>query len=112
MASIRDLLFIGIKGHVLALDRATGDIRWYTPLKGSDFVNVILDGDQVLAATKGEMFCLDATSGALKWQNYLKGFGTGFITIATVNAPGQGIVPQQKKARDDEAAAAASSAAD
>ena len=84
---------------------------WHTPLKGSDFVNVVLDKDQVLAATKGEMFCLNALSGELVWQNTLPGFGLGFITIATVNAPGQSIAPQQKKQSDDESASNAAMAA-
>ena len=37
-----DLVFIGIKGSVVALDRATGQQVWATHLKGSDFVNVVV----------------------------------------------------------------------
>ena len=38
------MVFIGIKGTVLALDRATGQEVWRSKLKGASFVNVILDG--------------------------------------------------------------------
>jgi outer membrane protein assembly factor BamB len=37
-----ELVFIGIKGSVVALDRATGQQVWATRLKGSDFVKMIL----------------------------------------------------------------------
>ena len=52
-------IHIGIKGCVLALDRATGQTVWSTRLKGSDFVNLVLEDGALYAANKGEMFCLD-----------------------------------------------------
>ena len=39
-------LYIGIKGHVLALDRSTGSELWRTKLGSSDFTNVVVDGGQ------------------------------------------------------------------
>ena len=36
-----DLIFIGIKGSVVALNRGTGEQVWATHLKGADFVNVL-----------------------------------------------------------------------
>ena len=51
-----DLVFIGIKGSVLALERATGQPVWTTRLKGSDFVNVVLEDDVVFASCYGEIF--------------------------------------------------------
>jgi hypothetical protein len=56
-------LIIGIKGTVLALDRATGQEVWRTPLMRLSFVNVTLAGEQVLAATRGEIYCLDRKAG-------------------------------------------------
>jgi outer membrane protein assembly factor BamB len=44
-----DLVFIGIKGSVIALDRATGQQVWATHLKGSNFVNVAVQNGAVLA---------------------------------------------------------------
>jgi outer membrane protein assembly factor BamB len=99
-----NLLFIGIKGTVVALDRATGQEVWRTPLKGSDFVNVaLIDGD-LYATSRGELFCLDTATGNIRWKNPLSGLGLGLISIAA--SGGQSVVLQEKKRRDDAAASA------
>ena len=106
------LIFIGIKGSVVALNRATGQQVWATHLKGSDFVNVILQDGAVLASCYGEIYCLDPLMGAGVWHNPLKGFGRGLATIATERNPGGGNAPVlAEKRRRDEAAAASSSGA-
>jgi outer membrane protein assembly factor BamB len=102
---VRDLLFIGISGHALALDRATGQEVWRTKLKGSDFVNITVDGAEVFASSRGEVFCLDAATGALKWQNALKGLGWGLVGIA-----GTGAATAAESERRRRAAAAAATA--
>jgi outer membrane protein assembly factor BamB len=97
-----NLIFIGIQGTVLALDRATGQEVWRTKLKGSEFANVVfLDGD-LYATASGELFCLDASTGKLRWQNPLKGLGVGLVAIA---APGgqQAVVMREKQTRDQAA---------
>ena len=43
-----DLVFIGIKGSVVALNRTTGKQVWVTRLKGSDFVNIVVQNEQCL----------------------------------------------------------------
>lgn len=98
-------LFVGIKGAVLAVDRATGDVVWTSSLKGGDFVNVVLDGGQLFAATKGELFCLDPATGKIRWHNRLAGMGTGLITFASA-ADGNLVVMSEKRRRDQAAAAA------
>jgi outer membrane protein assembly factor BamB len=101
------LIFIGIKGSVVALNRATGQQVWATHLKGSDFVNVTVQNGAVLASCYGEIFCLDPLTGDALWHNPLKGFGTGLATIATEPNPGDGNAPVlAEKRRRDEAAAA------
>ena len=108
MLKSREAIYIGIRGTVLALDRSSGAEIWRADLKGSDFVNVVLDGDRVLAATKGELFCLDSTTGKNLWSNELKGLGRGLMTVVTANSPISSVVPNMvKKRRDDEAAAGA-----
>src|SRR2546428_4000899 len=77
-----ELVFIGIKGSVVALNRGTGEQVWTAPLKGSDFVNVMVQGGAVLASCYGEIFCLDPLTGHALWHNPLKGLGTGLATIA------------------------------
>ena len=79
-------LIIGIKGTVLALDQTKGEEIWRTPLKGGDFVNLTVVGEQVLATTRGEIFCLDK-NGAILWHNPLKGLGHGLVTVATSLSP-------------------------
>ena len=103
-----DLVFIGIKGSVIALNRATGQQVWATHLKGSDFVNVVLDDDAVLASCYGEIFCLDPLTGDARWQNPLKGLGIRLATIAVEHNPGGGNAPviAEKRRREEEAAAA------
>src|SRR5664279_3001681 len=108
-----DLVFIGIKGSVIALDRATGQQVWATHLKGFDFVNVLLEDGSVLASCCGEVFCLDPLTGNALWHNPLKGFGRGLATIAKKLNPGTGNAPvlAEKHRRDAAASAAAASAA-
>jgi outer membrane protein assembly factor BamB len=107
-----DLVFIGIKGSVIALNRITGQQAWATHLKGSDFVNVVLQPGAILASCYGEIFCLDPLTGDALWHNPLKGFGIGLATIAADQAIGSGNLPavSEKRRRDDQAAAAAAAA--
>ncbi len=74
-----NLMHIGVKGCVIAIDRRSGETQWETPLKGSGFTNVSLDGEQLFAATKGELWCLDPNSGAILWHHGLPGMGYGYI---------------------------------
>jgi outer membrane protein assembly factor BamB len=106
------LVFIGIKGSVVALNRATGQQVWATQLKGSDFVNVVLQEGAVLATCRGEAFCLDPFTGTVMWHNPLKGFGLGLATIAVDQSPGGGNASAlaEKRRRDEQAAAAGAAA--
>jgi outer membrane protein assembly factor BamB len=108
---ISDLVFIGIKGSVVALNRATGGQEWTTTLKSGDFVNVVLHDKAVLAACHGEIYCLDPFTGEIRWHNPLKGFGVGLATIATEHDPGIGNASAlAEKRRSDEQAAASTAA--
>jgi outer membrane protein assembly factor BamB len=103
-----DLVVIGIKGTVVALNRATGEQVWAARLTGSGFVNVVLQNEAILASCNGEIFCLDPLTGKYRWHNPLKGFGVGLATIAMESNPGNGITPVlAEKLREDEAAASA-----
>ena len=100
---MRDIVYIGVGGHAVAIDRTTGHEVWRTKLKGSDFVNVSVEGRDLLAATKGQLFCLDAGTGTLRWQNELKGLGWGLVTIAGAGAA----APAEAERRRQAAAATA-----
>jgi hypothetical protein len=101
-------VFIGIKGTVLALDRATGEEVWRAPLKGSSFVNLTLDGGNILAATHGEVFCLDPATGEVLWNNPLRGLGYGLVSF--VGSPAA-LSAEELRRQAAAAASAGSSAA-
>lgn len=102
-------IYLGISGTVVALDRATGEELWRTELKGSDFVNVVLDGNQIYATAKGEIFCLDTATGKSRWHNKLPGMGLGLVSIATPTGS-QVLTAQEKRQREAAATAAAAAA--
>jgi outer membrane protein assembly factor BamB len=105
-----ELVFVGIKGSVVALNRATGQQEWAARLKGRDFVNVLLEEDVLLASCDGEVFCLDALNGKGLWHNPLKGYGTGLASLATEQNPRgerSGVMAAERHHREEQAAAAA-----
>src|SRR5579884_3054019 len=104
MPRTQDFVYIGIKGQVLALDRTTGQQVWAARVKGS-FVNLVLDGDRLLASGSGELYCLDAITGAQVWHNQLPGMGMGLMSIVTANAPGGNVANAHAQIEADEAAA-------
>ena len=109
-----ELVYIGIKGRVLALSRATGEIVWSTDLDAgflnTGFVHVVVDGNDVFATTQGEVSCLDAVTGQIRWQNPLRGYGMGIASIATRNANSPPDLAAQIIAQQQAAAAAAGAA--
>ena len=82
-SEIQNLIHIGIRGTAIALDRRTGAEIWRTPLKGSCFVNLVLDGEDLFATAQGEIFCLDPMTGHILWNNPLRGMGWGLVAIAS-----------------------------
>jgi hypothetical protein len=89
----RDFVYVGIKGHVVALDAATGTERWRTKLKGAEFVHVTTDGSRLFGAARGEVFCLDGATGAILWNNALAGMGLGLASLLSGAAPAGDVLP-------------------
>ena len=108
-----NLVFVGIKGSVVALNRATGEQVWATHLKGSDFVNILVQDGTILATCCGEIFCLDPLTGNARWHNPLKGFGRGLATMATEGMPGNSntLALAEKRRQDEQAAVSAGAVA-
>jgi hypothetical protein len=105
-----ELMFVGIRGSVVAIERATGQQVWVARLKGGDFVNVVVDEGKIFATARGEIFCLEPITGQILWHNRLAGFGLGLATIA-IEGISQGnmtAVTARKRQQDQEAAAASS----
>ena len=107
MARLTDRQFIGLGGHVVAVDASSGAEFWRTKLKGSDVVTVCVVGTRILAGAKGELFCLDPGTGHILWHNRLKGLGTGIVAFA---CSGDEVVAAAKAAQDAAAAAGAAGA--
>jgi len=105
-----EFIYLGIKGCVIALNSTTGRQVWVRDLKGMSFVNVVLAGNNLLAATQGEIFCLDAQSGVVRWHNRLKGYGLGLVSIAGegIAASAWNALASEKRRRDEAASSSAS----
>jgi outer membrane protein assembly factor BamB len=82
--SIDQLIFVGLKGYALALDRATGEIVWSNDQMRSGYVTLLLDGDRLIVSTNGYMYCLDPLTGTILWHNPLTGYGTAPTSIVSV----------------------------
>jgi outer membrane protein assembly factor BamB len=108
--TIDQLVFVGLNGYALALDRDTGEIVWSNDQMKSGYVTLLLDGDRLIASTNGYLYCLDPLTGAIRWHNPLKGFGMGAPT-ALVSVRGQisDVLVEQAAAAIAAASAAAAS---
>jgi outer membrane protein assembly factor BamB len=102
-------IYLGIKGSVIAVDAADGREVWAQKLKGSDFVNVVLDGNDLFATTHGEVFCLAPRTGKLRWHNPLKGYGWGLVSIAGAGVSENTLLLLAEKRRQEEDSATATS---
>jgi outer membrane protein assembly factor BamB len=85
---IDQLVFVGLNGYALALDRDTGEIVWSNNELKSGPVTLLLDGDRLIVSTGGYMFCLDPLTGEALWSNPLTGYGLAAPT-AIVSVRGQ-----------------------
>ena len=90
------LIFVGLNGYALALDRDTGEIVWSNDQMKSGYVTLLLDGDRLIASTNGYIYCLDPATGDIRWHNPLKGYGMGAPTaLASVRSDGMHLLIQQ-----------------
>lgn len=110
--TVDQLIFVGLNGYALALDRDTGEIVWTNNKMKSGYVTLLLDGDRLIASTNGYIFCLDPLTGEIRWNNPLKGYGMGAPT-ALVSVRGQisDVILEQAAAAIAAAGAAAGASA-
>jgi outer membrane protein assembly factor BamB len=78
-----DILLLGLKKRVAAIERASGRILWETKLKGGqgDFVTLLCDGPWIYAAAGGHLHCLHFHTGEVLWTNNLPGYGFGLASL-------------------------------
>src|SRR5438552_13389334 len=78
--TIDQLVFVGLNGYALALDRDSGEIVWSNDKMRSGYVTLLLDGDRLIVSTNGYIYCLDPLTGEILWNNPLRGYGAGAPT--------------------------------
>jgi len=81
--AIDQLIFVGLNGYALALDRDSGEIVWSNNGMYSGYVTLLLDGDRLIVSTNGYIYCLDPLTGDTLWHNPLSGYGMGAPTHLT-----------------------------
>ena len=103
--TVEDLIFVGLNGYAVALNRDTGEIVWSNDQMKSGYVTLLLDFDRLIVSTNGYIYCLDPLTGNIQWHNPLKGYGAGAPT-SLVSVRGQ-----TSQTVIEQAAAAAAAAA-
>ncbi|WP_100642923.1 PQQ-binding-like beta-propeller repeat protein [Alteromonas facilis] len=76
-------IFLGIKGHVVCLDKMTGNELWRTKLKidwGKP--TIVMFSEDLFVYLGGTLYCLSTETGETRWENGLKGLGSGSCTIS------------------------------
>ena len=76
-------IFLGIKGHVVCLNKHTGEELWRRKIK-TDWgkPTIVVLSEQLFVYVQGVLFCLRAEDGQVLWENPLKGLGSGSCIIA------------------------------
>jgi outer membrane protein assembly factor BamB len=82
LPSDRSVLVIGLNGWVIGIDRATGQKRWETSIRGSAEVYLAI-GFGVVAASAwgGVLHVLDYLTGRILWERPTKSPGRATIVI-------------------------------
>lgn len=107
--TLDQLVFVGLNGYALALDRDTGAIVWSNNQLKSGYVTLLLDGDRLIVSTNGYIYCLEPFTGQILWHNPLKGYGAGAPT-SLISVRGQSSQTLLAQVAGAEAARASSNA--
>ncbi len=88
----RDLLFAGTHGHVVAIEKGTGETVWATslPRTGYSVVSIVVEDGLLLCASGGRVFGLDPSTGRIEWSNDMPKLGSGLVYLATERSSGAG----------------------
>ncbi|HEY7308493.1 MAG TPA: PQQ-binding-like beta-propeller repeat protein [Gemmataceae bacterium] len=104
---IDQLIFVGLRGYVIALDRDTGEKVWDCSELNSGPITLLLDGDRLIASTNGYVYCLDPLTGQVLWNNPLRGYGLGIAHLVSARGRSDQVVNQQYIAAEQAAHQAA-----
>ena len=100
------MLFLGTHGHVIALEKQTGETLWSVSLDktGYDVVSIVYEDDTLFCASGGHAFALDPETGDTLWTNDLPGMGYGLVFLTTVASHGlEAAMAALAAARDSDA---------
>jgi outer membrane protein assembly factor BamB len=81
--TIEQLVFVGLNGYVVALDRDTGGEVWSNNQLHRGYVTLLLDHDRLIVSTNGYIYCLHPLTGEIVWHNPMRGYGLGAPTSLT-----------------------------
>src|SRR4051812_20414155 len=81
MSIPNDVLYIGLGGHVVAIQASTGQELWSTRLRRASFMTITVGRDGIFAGASGHLYCLDPSTGEIRWHNPLDGRGLGLIAF-------------------------------
>jgi outer membrane protein assembly factor BamB len=102
--TVEQLIFIGLGGYAVALDRDSGEIVWSNNQMKSGHVTFLLDGDRLIVSTNGYIYCLDPLTGQILWHNPMKGYGYGVASLASVRGSSLQVVVQQAAQEEEQTA--------
>jgi outer membrane protein assembly factor BamB len=97
---IDQLVFVGLHGYAVALDRDTGEIVWSNNQMNSGYVSLLLDGDRLIVSTSGYIYCLDPLTGEILWNNPLTGYGVGVTSLISARGQSQQTLLQAAAAEE------------
>jgi outer membrane protein assembly factor BamB len=84
--SSANLLFVGVNGYVVALNKSNGAKIWDKPLTGVGFKPVLmvphLASNTLVVSAGPNLRSLNMRNGQLVWENKLTGMGFGYAMIA------------------------------
>ena len=87
--NVDQLVFVGLRGYIVALDRDSGETAWsWTAprMTATGFTSLILDGEHLVAGVNGYIYCLNARTGRQLWENPLRGYGNGVTCLTSMRA--------------------------
>jgi outer membrane protein assembly factor BamB len=110
MKTKKEMVFVGLNGQVVALDRDSGRVRWkWQSPKGGGYMTLLPDRDRLVVSAGGYIYCLDPATGKQIWNNPLTGFGCGVASLTTLHkrTPDSDIGAAAQAAEAQQAAATA-----
>ena len=107
----RGNLYVGVGGRVICLRKSDGKEIWRTRLpRRSDITTILVEKEEVFAASSGIVYALSSKTGDIRWQRPLKAGGRVCILGNEAQAGVAAAIQATQAAASGAAAAAAAGA--